>query len=495
MEERIECKQLLNRVATAKEAATLIQNGMTVAVGGYTSSGYPKVIAQELVQRKRNGEPLQIRLLSGANDGPLDTLFAEEEMLSWRAPMIESKVLAKQVNAGKVHYVEQKMNKMPQLIQDGVFGKINVAVVEALRITKEGHLIPTSSIGMNSHLLEEADAIIVEINTAQPITLDGMHDVFLPGSPPNRQAIPLTAVDQKIGLPYVKVDRNKIRYIVHSDVLDTPAPLGESKEQNKQIAANLLQFLTTEEMSKKPLPPFQTGFGNLVHEIVTAMSQSQLNDITFFCGGLQEAHMELIAAGRVKAASTGSIQMTPRVITLLEENPELFRKKVIIRNGDITNHGEPISRLGLICLNSGLEMDIYGNVNSSHISGTKVLNGIGGGANFAENAGLSIFLIGAESKGGKISNIVPFVTHQDISEHDIDVVITENGVADLRGKDDIQRAREIIAHCASPNYKDALTDYLDRAISECGGHHPHLLAEAFLWHIRLKEIGTMQDSI
>ena len=121
------------------------------------------------------------------------------------------------------------------------------------------------------------------------------------------------------------------------------------------------------------------------------------------------------------------------------------------------------------------------------------MNGIGGGANFAQNAGLSIVLIPSTAKGGAISNVVPMVSHLDIGEHDIDVVVTENGVADLRGLDDGERADAIIAHCASDSYREQLTGYLQTARKNCGGHHPQLPEEAFTWYRRLKEDGSMLE--
>ena len=496
METRIACPWLLDRVSSSQEAAACIRHGMTVAVGGYTNAGYPKAIARELAARKRRGEDFQIRLLSGANDGPLDTLLGTEGLISWRAPLIESKVLAKQVNAGQVSYVEQQMSKMPRLTRDGAFGDIDIAVVEALRITPEGYLVPTASVGMVPYFLEQAKHVIVEINMAQPLTLDGMHDIYLPGFPPSRQPIPLTAVDQRIGTPYVRVDPEKIRYIVRSDELDETPASTSRKPQMEQVAANLLSFLKREipRMPRGVLPPVQTGFGGMATEITRGLETSGIENIQFFCGVLQEANMELLASGRATAASTGSIQMTPRVIELLKTQPDLFRQRVRIRNTDVTNSAEIVSRLGLITLNSGIEMDIYGNVNSSHVSGVKVVNGLGGGAGFAANAGLSIMLFVSETKGGTVSAIVPMVTHQDVSEHDVDVVVTDVGVADLRGKDDVERAKCIIENCAGPHYREPLRDYLEKAVREAGGHHPQLLREAFSWHIRLQETGTMQET-
>lgn len=490
MESRIKCFPLQKRKMTAAEAASIIKKDMLVAFGGYTSSGYPKKIAQELVNRKRTEEDFTIRMLTGANTGPLDTVLGEANIITWRAPMIESKAIAKQVNGGKVQYVEQQMNKMPRWIEEEVFGKIDVAVVEALYITEDGGIVPTSSVGMVPHFLNKAEKVIVEINTAQPMALDGMHDIYMPKE---NQPIPLTDVAEKIGKPYMSVDLEKIYGIVEGDTLDKAISVGESKQQILQIAENLIAFLRAEasHLPGGKLPPLQTGFGNLATEIARGLAKSEFEDLTFFCGGITEAVLELIAAGKVRAASAGSIQMTPKAVQMLEEQPALFRSKIILRNGDITNKAETIGRMGIIALTSGVEMDIYGNVNSSHIAGTQVVNGLGGGANFAENAALSILLLPSENKGGAISAIVPMVSHQDICEHDIDVVITENGIADLRGKDDVQRAMSIIENCAGPNYKEALQAYFDRARKEVGGHHPQLLEEAFSWHIRLKKTGTM----
>ena len=184
--------------------------------------------------------------------------------------------------------------------------------------------------------------------------------------------------------------------------------------------------------------------------------------------------------------------MSERVEQILNDTPNL-RDHLVIRNGDITNSAEVIGRLGLVALNTGIEIDIYGNVNSSHIAGSRVVNGIGGGASFAQNAGLSVILIPSTAKGGAISNVVPMVSHQDIGEHDVDVVVTEHGIADLRGLDDGERADAIVTHCASEAYRGQLTAYLQTAREQCGGHHPQLPEAAFGWYRRLKEEGTMLE--
>ena len=471
----------------AGEAASLVTFGMTVAVGGYTSCGYPKTVIRALADRKTAGEDLWLNIISGANNGFVDTILAEQEIIRYRAPMIESKVLASQVNKGQVRYCEQQMNKMPRLLKTEAFGHIDVAIVEALAVYEDGSLVPTNAVGMMPNLIAMADRVIVEINTAMPLEMEGMHDIFLPEGGP----VPLTSCDERIGQKTVPCPVEKIAAIVASDILDEVAELAPVKPAQKAVSDNLLNFLELEmkKQGKTTLPPIQTGFGNLAAEIVTGLGESSFRDLEFFGGVAQEANIRLVKDGKARAITCGSVKCSEPVLQWLWEE-EKVREKVIFRNGEVTNSSEVIARLGPVTLTSGIEMDIYGNVNSSHISGSRVVNGLGGGANFAQNGSLSVMMIVSENKGGAISTIVPMVSHQDISEHDIDVVVTEHGVADLRGLSDVDRANAIIENC-SGLYKEQLKDYLKRAVETTGGHHPVLLDEAFSWHRALKEQGTM----
>lgn len=486
MESRIRSAGLRSLVKQAAEASEVIKNGMTVAVGGYTSCGYPKAVIRALAERANSGEQLRLSVVSGANNGVVDTILAEASIVARRAPMIESKVIAGQINKGSVSYCEQQMNKMPHLLRAEAFGHIDVAVVEAVAVNSDGSFVPSSSVGFVPLLVQLADKVIIEVNAAMPGQLEGMHDIYMPDGGP----IPIVSAGQRIGAASVPCDIRKISAIVMSDEPDEVAALAPVKPEQAAIADNLFNFLELEMKRRgiKQLPPVQTGFGNLAAEIVNALGRSNFSDISFFGGVAQEANIKLAASGKAKAVSCGSVKMSSEVKRLIEENEDV-RRRVVIRNGEITNNSEVIARLAPITLTSGIEMDIYGNVNSSHISGSKIVNGLGGGANFAANAGLSVMMIVSTGKGGAISTIVPMVSHQDISEHDIDVVVTENGVADLRGKSDVERAREIIENCAGA-YKDQLRSYLERAVA-AGGHHPVLLDEALSWHIRLKQTGSM----
>ena len=491
MKDRI-CASLKNRIASAAKASEAIMDGMTVAMSGYAMAGYPKAIPEELVRRKNEGQNLAINLITGANVPWLDELLGAAEIIKGRVPMCASKVLSSQVNSHKVRYVEQQMCKMPRLLRSRVLGNIDIVVVEALAVTEEG-LIPTTSAGFTSYLLEAANEIIVEINNAQPEILFGMHDVFIPKPPPDTEPIPLTSCRDRIGSTYITVDTSKIKYIVETYIPEDESQPTTYPLESRKTAENLLIFLEKEYHTKSGgvIPPFQLGFGNIAEAVADLLQTSEFTNLQFFCGGISENILKLLQNGKATGISTGGIPMSENVGKILDHISDV-REKLILRNGDMINNAEIIGRLGIIALTTGIETDIYGNVNSSHIGGSKVVNGIGGGANFAQNAGLSVMLISSVSKCGAISNIVPMVSHLDICEHDIDIVITENGYADVRGLDDLHRAEAIISYCAAEEYKQQLLDYF-YASKKLGGHHPQNPQMAFGWYTRLKETGAMLE--
>ena len=494
MKERILKTSLHGCITTAEQACALIHDGMTVAMSGYAMAGYPKAVVQELVRRKKNGEALTINLITGANVPYLDELLGAEQLISRRTPMCASRTLADQINQGSVSYVEQQMNKMPRLLRSGSFGKIDIAVVEALGLGEKGELIPTTSSGMTYHLMQAAEKIIIEINTAQPESLAELHDIFIPSAPPHARPIPLVRTSQRIGNPYIPIDPDKIVAIIETNIPERSAAQTQGTPETDLIARHLFDFLELELATHfaGTLPPIQLGFGSIANSVASAFRHSGFRDLEFFCGGIGEPIIELLSCGKALAVSTGGLEMTEHVEQVIKQTAGLH-DRLVIRNGDMTNNAELIGRLGVLALNTGIEVDIYGNVNSSHINGNRILNGIGGGANFAQNAGLSVILIPSTSKAGKISTIVPMVSHQDICEHDVDILVTEHGVADLRGLDDTERADAIITRCTNGAYQEQLSAYLSQARKAGGGHHPQSQEAAFAWYRQLKENGTMLE--
>lgn len=488
---RVYCSQLRNRIMLPEDASNYIKPGMTVAFGGISSAGYPKAIPQELHKRRAAGEDLNLFMVSGTAIHQIDDWLSES--VTRRTPMFESKAMRTRINSGKIHYVEQQIGKSIRLLHTGAYGKIDVAVVEALLITEDCALVPTSSVCYLPHFLELADKVIIEVNSHLPLGLEGYHDIYVPGLYPNRAPIPLYNIRQRIGSTAIKLDPEKVVAIVETNCPDAvSAPVSKS-DALERIADNLILFLQKELTVnwKTGLPPVQTGIGSLAKSIVSAFDKADFRHLQFFCGALHDSHMRLLEKGRVEALSASSVELSDDMAQLLSENSQELQQRLILRNTDMINEAELLQRFGILALNSALEIDIYGNVNQSHIAGTNVVNGLGGGAQFAQNAGLSVLLIPSTSKQGAISSVVPMVSHVDITEHDIDVVITEQGIADLRNKDEQERAHLIIENCASPQYQDALKRYLRESAARFSGHHPQDPIEASQWHRRLAETGTM----
>ena len=104
-----------------------------------------------------------------------------------------------------------------------------------------------------------------------------------------------------------------------------------------------------------------------------------------------------------------------------------YRERIVLRPQEISNNPEIIRRLGVMAMNAMIEADMYGNVNSTHVMGSRIQNGIGGSGDFARNGYMSIFMAPSIAQKGTISTIVPMVSHVDHTEHDVQVIVTSRG--------------------------------------------------------------------
>jgi succinyl-CoA:acetate CoA-transferase len=496
-DQRIRNQSYLKKIVSAEEASLLIKDGMTLGLSGFTRSGDAKVVPIALAQRAKSSErPFKVNIFTGASIGDeVDGVLAEAGIIHKRLPFQADKQLRSKINSGDVLFIDQHLSHTAELVRSGYLPPIDVAIIEAVAITEEGGIVPTTSVGNSAVFAQYAKEIIIELNIAQPLGLVGIHDIYDPGARGNRQPIPLTKVDQRIGLPYIPVDPEKVKAVVISEKLDHTAPITDPDLATKQIAGHLLEFFRHEiKMGRLPknLTPLQSGIGSVANAVFHGFLESEFTNLQVFSEVLQDAVFDLIDAGKVSFASACSITLSPKRAAEVIPNIDRYKDKLILRPQEITNHPELIRRLGLICMNTALEFDIYGNVNSTHVLGTRMMNGIGGSGDFARNALLGIFVTPSTAKGGAISSVVPMVAHVDHTEHDVDIVVTEQGLADLRGLAPRERARAIINNCVHPIYRDALNDYFIAACKH-GGQTPHILEEAFSWHIRYAKEGTMLE--
>lgn len=494
LEARIRNKSLRDKIITAEEAASLIKDGMIVGMSGFTRAGDAKAVPLAMAARAKD-DPFQITLITGASLGhDVDKLLTEAHVLARRMPFQVDRTLRAAINRGEVMFIDQHLSETVEQLRSNQIGPINYAVVEALAITENGGIIPTTSIGNSASFAILAEKVIVEVNLNQPLALEGLHDVYIPTKRPSRDPIPVTACDSRVGLPYIPIPPEKIAGIVITHENDSASTVEPADCETVAIASHLIKFLLDEvEVGRLDLTlnPLQAGIGTIANAVLNGFAESPFHNLRMYSEVLQDSTFDLFDAGKLDYASGSSITLSPACGERVFNNIDRYRDKLILRPQEISNHPEVIRRLGIIGINTALEFDIYGNVNSTHVDGTHMMNGIGGSGDFARNAYISIFVSKSEAKNGAISSIVPMVTHVDHTEHDVDILVTEQGLADLRGLAPRERARLIINNCAHPDYRGQLNDYFERACQR-GGHTPHLLEEAFNWHSRRKQTGSMQ---
>ncbi|WP_346355891.1 acetyl-CoA hydrolase/transferase family protein [Azotosporobacter soli] len=495
--DRVRNSALHAKIVSAEEAAAVIKPGMNIGTSGFTPAGYPKAVPLALAERMKK-EPFQINLWTGASVGKeLDGALAAVNGIHKRMPYQTNSELRNALNSGGVEYFDVHLSESAQLSRYGhLGGKVDVAIVEACAITEEGHIIPTTSMGNTASFVQSADIVIVEVNVSQPLALEGMHDVYVPLDPPHRQPIPIVKVDDRIGTPYIPCGLDKIKYIVPCDIGDDVRDFAPIDEHSKVMSELIIDFFKNEIKEgrlPKNLLPLQSGVGSVANAVVTGFVNSDFTDLEVYTEVIQDGMLDLADAGKLKFASGTSFSPSPAGLSRLYENIDVYREKMMLRPQEIANSPEIARRIGIIAMNTAIEFDIFGHVNSTHIMGTKMMNGIGGSGDFARNAYLTCFFTTSTAKNGAISSIVPMCSHFDHTEHDTDIFVTEIGLADVRGLSPRERARAIINNCAHPDYRPMLLDYLERAEAATKkAHTPHLLDEALSWHVRFKETGTMK---
>jgi succinyl-CoA:acetate CoA-transferase len=495
-QDRIRCPRLMERVTTPQEAASWIKDGMTVGMSGFTRAGDVKVVPAALAERARR-EPLKITLLTGASLGnDTDKLLTEAGALARRMPFQVDPVLRAAINRGEVMYIDQHLSETVELLRTRQIKPVDVAIIEAVAITPTGAIIPTTSVGNSASFAILADKVIVEINLAQSADLEGLHDIWIPKQRPAREPIPLMTVDQRVGTEAIEIPFEKIVAVVITDQRDSTSSIQPPDAETAAIAGHLVKFFENEiEAGRltRSLLPLQAGIGTIANAVMAGFCNSPFEHLTMYSEVLQDSTFDLFDAGKLDFASGSSITLSPEKSAQVFADFNRYKDRLVLRPQEVSNHPEVIRRLGIIAINTALEADIYGNVNSTHVQGTHMMNGIGGSGDFARNAYISIFATKATAKGGKVSSIVPMVPHVDHTEHDVDIIVTELGLADLRGLAPRERADVVIANCVAAPYQDMLREYVAKA-KERGGQTPHVLEQAYAWHTRYRETGSMLEA-
>ncbi len=500
-------KRIRNGAATAaimeaEEAAQLIEPGATVGMSGFTGSGYPKEVPQALAKRicaeHERGNPMRISLWTGASTAPeLDGVLAEVDGIDLRMPYQSDPTTRERINSGHIEYTDVHLSQVSDHVRRGSFGHLDVAIIEVSGITDDGRLVPSSSVGNNATWLAQADQVIVEVNSWQSEHLHGMHDIHDLGAPSTRGTpIPITAAGDRIGATTLACPPEKIAAVVRTHSPDRNSAFSPPDATSERLAGHVLDFLDGEVHSgrlPRSLLPLQSGVGNVANAVLSGMDSGPFSGLTAYTEVIQDSMLGLLESGTLHTASATAFSLSPAAVDRFNRDAATHRDRIVLRPQEISNHPEVIRRLGCLAMNGIVEADIYGNVNSTHMMGSRVQNGIGGSGDFARNAAISVFVTPSVAKGGAISTIVPMVSHVDHPEHDVDVLVTEQGAADLRGLSPRARAAKLIETCAHPDFRPQLRDYYHRALRGSHGlHTPHQLDEALSWHQQFVRTGSMR---
>lgn len=471
LQERIENPFLRSKVVPVEEAVKHIADGHTIAISGFTKSGEPKTVLPALAYHFSQTAPdSRITLLSGASlsedvEGPLAPYIRK------RGPYMSSAASRKRIHTGEMDFTDVHLSAFARNLMYGFYGEIDVAVVEVSRIRPDGSIILTSSVGVSVEALARAKKIILEVNTAVP-NYTGFHDIVLPTVHPKvGWPLPLVNVRDRIGTPYVEFDIQKVVAVVESRTPDHPVPFKAADATDKRIAQNVIAFLLQckEQFDwGKRLPPIQSGVGNVANAIIGELYDSPFQKIRFWTEVFQDGMLRYIEDdAKFECASSTAVSFSAEGRQRFQHLFDRCRDRLVLRPMWLSNSPEIISRLFVIAMNTPIEVDMYGHVNSTHIDGSRIVNGLGGSGDFFRNAYLSIVHTPSTRKlrdGRTVSCVMPYVRHIDHTEHDIKCVVTEQGYAlnmDIRSPK--RRAIDIIDRCAHPHFRPLLHAYLKMA--------------------------------
>ena len=488
------------KFVTAEEAASHINNGDVVGFSGFTAAGSPKVVPTALAKRAeefhQQGKEFKIGMFTGASTGDsLDGALARANAISYRSPYQSNKDMRKALNSGEIEYYDLHLSALALSLRYGFVRKPKYAIIEICDLKENGEVVLTTGVGISPTISRIADYVILEYNRFHPKELAGFHDIYEAANPPHRREIPIYNASDRIGTTTLKIDPEKILCVVETNHADEVGGFTPVDEVTAKIGENVANFLASElKLNKIPqeFVPLQSGVGNIANALLASLGDHPgIPAFEMYTEVIQDSVIKLMRQGRVKFASGCSLTVSTEVLNEIYSDLDFFRDKIVLRPQEISNSPEIARRLGLISINTALEADIFGNVNSTHVLGNKMMNGIGGSGDFTRNSYFSIFTTPSTAKGGKISAIVPMVSHNDQSEHSVKVLITEHGVADLRGYSPRQRAELIIENCAAPEYRPMLHDYLKLCTP---GHTPINLGACFGMHRQFAKTGNMLDT-
>ena len=490
---RIKDVDLLDKVMDAEDAVKkFVAGSKAIAISGMTGTGYPKVVPRAMSEYvERTGEKFDV-VVYGAGTVGVDL----EEHLSRigirrRFPIgASAEVTRKLVNSREFEAYDMWLTEYSRWLRDDVltrrFSGIDIAIVEATGVTEEGLVLGTS-VDAIPVFIEKARGVIVELSLVKPYML-GLHDIYVPKI---NEVIPVRSVLDRIGDRVVKIPKSKVMAVVPSTIDDQRGAYSPGGDIDRRVVENIVDFLSKEANED---PNLRTDYVTLQPAAgpIASLLADRIHEIGFslsIWGEIASVRWLKTLSGNVKAISGSAIYTLPGDERLREEfyeNIDEFKDRVVLRPQAISNSPEIISRFYHINVQQAIEVDVYGQVNITYI-GDRFIVGVGGSGDHAKASYITIVALPSITGSG-LPRVVPLVYHVDLVDHDVDIIVTDQGWADLRGLSPLEKARAIIEECAHPSYKDILWDYLETVVKKTG-HRPVDLRKAVEFREKLFASG------
>lgn len=467
--------------AEPADVTTQINCDADICISGFGSVGYPKAIPSALAEC----ENLSLTIVSGGSVGDIvDTRLVEVGAIDRRYPYQARSASREAINNQQIEFNDTHIARLGEAVLLGHLPSPDVAVVEAVAAGRDW-FVPSTSIGQTQAFVEAADQLVIEINHAQPLSLRSFHDIYRVGPPPRDESIPLQHPGGRIGTSKITFDKSKLAAVVQTDRPDSPYEFRSPTSIDETIANNLSNMLYSEIETNPALTDricLQFGVGSLGNALMSSFRDLDFDgrDVVYYGEVIQDGILDMLDSETLMTASATALALSTEGTNRLFDNQNQYSERIVLRPAAISNRASLIDRFGVIAINSALEVDIYGHVNSTHAHGTELINGIGGSGDFIRNGLLGIVALPSQTADGDASRIVPMVPHTDHTEHDVDVVVTEQGVADLRSLSPRERAEVLINECAHPSVRDDLDSYLTEAMKH-SGHISHQLDSVWSW--------------
>ncbi len=415
------------KIASARDAVSEIRQGSRVFIG--SGCGEPQHLVRAMAANPDIQDILIYQMLSYTLAEYMDDpSFLERFSIKL---FFISATMRKAAFEGKIDYVPAYLSEIPHLFDSGQIG-LDAALIQVSPPDRFGFCSLGVSVDVTSAGCRNARMVIAQVNPRMPRTAGNsfVHvdeiDWLVPHEAPLIEAVP-DIPDREVAL--------RIAYYV-SDLVEDGATL-------------------------------QVGFGRIPHVILESLHNK--NDLGIHTQVITDAFVPLFERGVITNKkktllpdrAVASLCMGSHALyEYVDNNPRFY-----FRSSDYVNNPAVVARNdNLISISSALEVDITGQVCADSV-GHLFYSGIGDQANFIRGAamsrgGFSIIALPSTAKNGTISRIVPNLSEGAgvaTLRGDINFVVTEHGIAQLRGKSIYQRVVEL-SQIAHPDFREHLIE-------------------------------------